>query len=67
MKMEMGGTNSGASTYAMKKAMEMPKLLLSLVEQTAELQKQPPVVQPAAQSADLEATTGKGGIINLTV
>jgi hypothetical protein len=65
--MEMGGTNSGASTYAMKKAMEMPKLLLSLVEQTAGLQKQPPVVQPAAQSVDLEAMAGKGGIINLTI
>lgn len=65
--MEMGGTNSGASTYAMKKAMEMPKFMLSFVKQTAELQKQPPVVQPAAQSVDLEATAGKGGIINLTV
>jgi len=65
--MEMGGTNSGASTYAMKKAMEMPELLLSLVEQTAELQKQPPVVQPAAQSVDLEAMADKGGIINLTI
>ena len=65
--MEMGGTNSGASTYAMKKAMEMPELLLSLVEQTAGLQKQPPVVQPAAQPVDLEAMEGKGGIINLTI
>jgi len=65
--MEMGGTNSGASTYAMKKAMEMPKLLLSLVEQTAGLQKQPPVVQPAAQPVDFVAMAGKGGIINLTI
>lgn len=65
--MEMGGTNNGASTYAMKKAMEMPKLLLSLVEQTAGLQKQSPVVQPAAQSVDLEVMSDKGGIINLTI
>ncbi|MDA8136263.1 MAG: hypothetical protein M0T82_16715 [Desulfobacteraceae bacterium] len=65
--MEMGGTNSGASTYAMKKAMEMPKLMLSLIEQTAGLQKQPPVIQSAAQPVDLEAMAGKGGIINLTI
>ncbi len=34
--MEIGGSNTGASIYAMKKAMEMSNLLLNLVQQTAD-------------------------------
>lgn len=65
--MEIGGTNAGASTYAMKKAMEMPNLLLSLVQQTADSGKQTLGTKnpEAIQTLDLATITGKGTIIDL--
>jgi len=65
--MEISGTNLGASTYAMKKAIERPNILLNLIQQSA---------APAGQSLDaknlvpsnppdLAAITGKGKIIDL--
>lgn len=64
--MEIGGTNTGASTYAMKKAMEMPNLLINLVQQTAESGNQ--VLGREAtktdQTAGLDAITGKGKLID---
>ncbi len=67
--MEIGGTNMGASTYAMKKAMEMPNLLLGLVRQTADSGKQPLSTKPSAavQKVDPGTMTDKGKIIDLTV
>lgn len=65
--MEIGGTNAGASTYAMKKAMEMPNLLLSLVQQSADSGKQTLGTKSpsATQAIDLATVTGKGTIIDL--
>lgn len=65
--MEISGTNAGASIYAMKKAMEMPNLMLSLVQQSADSGKQSlGTKSPAAtQTLDHAAITGKGAIIDL--
>ncbi len=65
--MEIGETNIGASTYAMKKAMELPNLLLGLIQQTTDSGKQTLNSNPSApiQTADLGTITGKGQIIDL--
>ena len=65
--MEISGTHIGASTYAMQKAMEMPNILLSLVQQTTETGKQSLGTKSpkATQPLDLETMTGKGKIIDL--
>ncbi|MBT4285747.1 MAG: hypothetical protein HOD92_00285 [Deltaproteobacteria bacterium] len=65
--MEIGGSNAGASTYAMKKAMAMPNLLLSLVQQTADsgIQHLDTKTLKTPQTIDLETGTGKGKIIDL--
>ena len=65
--MEIGGSNIGASAYAMKKAMEMPKLLLNLVQQTADSGNQLHSTKtPKTGSAvDLDSVTGKGKIIDI--
>jgi len=65
--MEIDGNNIGASTYAMKKAMEMPNLLLSLVQQTADSGKQSLSTKTpeTIKTIDLETIKGKGNIIDL--
>lgn len=63
--MEISGTNMGAATYAMKKAMDMPNSLLKLVQQTADSGKQSLNSLTATESLDLALTTGKGKIINI--
>ena len=65
--MEISGSNTGASTYAMKKAMEMPNFLMSLVQQTADSTQQALATKsPAAtQAIDIATVTGKGTIIDL--
>lgn len=65
--MEINGTNVGASTYAMQKAIEKPNLMLNLVQQSENndsqsLNTRTPVVQ---QAPDLSAITGKGKIIDI--
>ncbi len=65
--MDINGTNTGASAYAMKKSIEVPNLMLNLVEQVAntesqELNTDNPVVK---QPPDLSAITGKGKIIDI--
>ena len=65
--MKIDGNNMGASTYAMKKAMEMPNLMLSLVQQPADSGKQSlSTTTPASsQALDLAAITGKGKLIDV--
>jgi hypothetical protein len=65
--MDINGTNIGASTYAMKKALENPNLMLNLVQKIANsenpsLNTKNSVVK---QIPDLAATTGKGKIIDI--
>jgi len=65
--MNINGTNITASTNAMKKAIEMPKLMLNLLEQTSNtasrsLNTQTPAIQ---QAPDLGTITGKGKIIDI--
>lgn len=61
-----GTTSTGASTNAMKKAMDMPNLLLNLLGKTPgagqSLNAQQTEVQ---QAADLASVTGKGKIIDV--
>ena len=61
-----GTTSTGASTNAMKKAMDMPNLLLNLLGKTPgtsqSLNSQQTEVQ---QAADLANVTGKGKIIDV--
>jgi len=66
--MEIGGTNSGASAYAMKKAMEMPNMLLNLLSQTTDSGKQSLGTKSSesASAPDPAMVTGKGQIIDLT-
>ena len=64
--MDIRKTNMGASTYAMKKAMEMPNLMLTLVQNTADSGGQAlSTKHPAATQVDPATITGKGKIINL--
>lgn len=65
--MEINTNNIGASTYAMKKAMEMPNLMLNLIQQTADSGKQPLGTNSTTtpQILDLATITGKGKIIDL--
>jgi len=65
--MEITGTNVGASTYAMKKALEMPNLLLSLVQQTANSGKQSLLTKSpiAIQTLDRPTISDKGRTIDL--
>lgn len=67
MHMEINSTPGGASIYAMKKAMDMPNLLLSLVRQTADSGKLTPNATPPdpPRALDLAAMTGKGKIIDI--
>lgn len=65
--MEISKTNVGAAAYAMKKAMAMPNLMLSLLEANSDLGKQSlgatgPVT---TQTLDLLEISGKGKIIDL--
>lgn len=64
--MEINGTNLGASTYAMKKALEMPNILMSLVQNSTVDGKQTLGTEaPDLTIPDLSAVTGKGRIIDL--
>lgn len=65
--MEINNTNAGASTYAMKKALEMPNLLLSLVQQTVNSGKQSLRTDSpmAIQTLDRPTLSDKGKIIDL--
>ena len=64
--MEISGTNIGATTFAMKKAMEMPKTLISLVQNSAVDGGQTLGTKaPDPQMPNLSAVTGKGRIIDL--
>ena len=64
--MEISGTNIGASTYAMKKAMEMPNILMNLVQSSAVSGNQTLGTKShVSQPIDVSAVTGKGKIIDL--
>ena len=65
--MKISSTNIGASTYSMKKAMEMPNLVLNLVQQTADLDKHSLSTKStaAAHPIGLDAVKDKGNIIDL--
>ncbi|WDP91292.1 MAG: hypothetical protein HUN04_16945 [Desulfobacter sp.] len=65
--MDINGTNTGASTYAMKKAIEMPRDILNLVQQipnteSQSLNSERPVVKQASDPARI---AGKGNIIDI--
>jgi hypothetical protein len=65
--MEINTNNMGASTYSMKKAMEMPALMLNLLEQAADSGTQAlGTKSPAqAQTGEIAEITNKGSIIDL--
>ena len=64
--MEISGTNIGASTYAMKKAMEMPNILMNLVQSSAVSGNQTLGTKSSvSQPIDVSTVTGKGKIIDL--
>ena len=64
--MEISGTNIGASTFAMKKAMEMPNILMALVQKSAVNDTQALGTNSSLpQPSNLSAVTGKGRIIDL--
>ena len=64
--MEINSTSTGASTYAMKKAMDMPNQLLSLVQQAGGSgQQQTLAADSLAESQRAVSTTGKGQIIDI--
>lgn len=64
--MEISGTNIGASTYAMKKAMEMPNILMNLIQSSAVNGNQTlGTKSPVSLPIDVAAVTGKGKIIDL--
>ena len=64
--MEINGTNNGAATFAMKKALEMPNILMSLFQSSAGNGSQTANMKsPIPQPVDISSVTGKGRIIDL--
>jgi hypothetical protein len=65
--MNINESNTGASTYAMKKAMEMPNLMLNLVQQISNSQSQSLNTEGPAveQTPDFSAITGKGKMVDI--
>ena len=64
--MEISGTNIGVATFAMKKAMEMPNVLMKLIQNSAGNEKQTiGMNSPVPQSVDISSVTGKGKNIDL--
>ena len=64
--MEINGTNIGAATFAMKKAMEMPNILMNLVQDSSPDGKSTETMQSSSsRPLDIPASTGKGKLINL--
>lgn len=64
--MEINGTNVGAATFAMKKAMEMPNILMNLVQASPSNGKSNDTMQSSPSlPLDLSGSTGKGKLINL--
>lgn len=64
--MEINGSNVGASTYAMKKAIEVPNLMLNLVQQSGNNDSQSLNTRTSVfeQPPDL-SVTDKGKIIDI--
>lgn len=64
--MEISGTNIGASTYAMKKAMEMSNILMNLIQNSSVNGVQAlGTKSPIPQSVNISSSTGKGELIDL--
>ncbi|MDH4331560.1 MAG: hypothetical protein OEV89_03180 [Desulfobulbaceae bacterium] len=64
--MKINETNTGAATFAMKKAMEMPKTLVNLVQNsTADAKNTLGTMSPALQPKDISMHTGKGKIVDI--
>jgi len=64
--MEINGISAGAATYAMKKAMEIPNILMNLVQASSMEGSGPNTMQSAPSlQPDISASTGKGKLINL--
>ena len=64
--MEINRPNITASTYAMKKALDMPNILMDLVRNSVSSGQEPlGTNNPSPQPVDISAITGKGRIIDL--
>lgn len=59
------GINIGASIYAMRKALEMPNVMMSLVQNSTVDNQTLGTKSPISQPIDVSAVTGKGEIIDL--
>lgn len=66
--MEISGTNIGAATYAMKRAMEMPNILMNLVQSSGTNSNTSQGMRNTiAQPPDLSANSSKGKRIDLVI
>ncbi len=67
--MEISSTSNGASAYALKKAIEMPAVILNLIKNTDGSAEQSLGSKPnvTRELSDQEALTGKGNLIDLLV
>lgn len=65
--MNINETNMRTSAYAMKKAIEMPNLMLNLVQQISNAENQSFNTEAVAvkQTPDLSSITGKGKIVDI--
>lgn len=65
--MNINETNMRASTYAMNKAIEMPNLMINLVQQIPNAESQSLRTESPAvtQAPDLSTITGKGKLIDI--
>ena len=64
--MQINGTNIGAATFAMKKAMTMPNILMNLVQDSSADGKSTESMHSSASlPLDIPSSTGKGKHINL--
>ncbi|MFC1513117.1 hypothetical protein ACFL5J_01575 [Thermodesulfobacteriota bacterium] len=66
--MEINGTSSGAATYAMKKALEMPDTVMNVVQDSAAGEGQTLAMKGTeAQPLERSAVTGKGKLVDVVV
>jgi hypothetical protein len=63
--MKISGTSIDASTYAMKKAMEMPNILLDLLQQSADLGGQYLGTNAPVSSNPVALPAGAGKLIDI--
>ena len=63
--MEISNRSTGASVYAMKKALDIPKTLLDMIQDTRAMPQPPAISTNSMQAQDTTTVTGKGAVVDI--